>query len=55
VQACTGAIAVHVLAVNDIAIAWYLCRGLEVVDGWVEPLAGRDAAWLRLVRPGAVT
>jgi ribosomal protein S18 acetylase RimI-like enzyme len=55
VQARAGAVSVHVLAVNDVAVAWYLRRGLKVVDGWIEPLAGQDAVWLRLARVGGVT
>lgn len=45
-----GAISVHVLAVNDVGILWYLRRGFKVVDGWAEPLEGVTAAWLRLTR-----
>lgn len=55
VAARAGAVSVHVLAVNDAAVAWYLRRGLKVVDGWIEPVAGQDAVWLRLVRAGGVT
>ncbi|MEQ9642177.1 MAG: GNAT family N-acetyltransferase [Alphaproteobacteria bacterium] len=54
VQARTGAIAVHVLALNDVGIAWYLRRGFRVVGGWIEPLRDTDAVWLRLVRGSAV-
>lgn len=46
-----GLISVHVLAVNDAAILWYLRRGFKVVDGWAEPLEGEVTAWLRLTRP----
>lgn len=46
-----GPISVHVLAVNDTGILWYLRRGFRVVDGWAESLEGQTAAWLRLVRP----
>jgi GNAT superfamily N-acetyltransferase len=45
-----GPISVHVLAVNDVGILWYLRRGFKVVDGWAEPLEGMTAAWLRLTR-----
>ena len=45
-----GPISVHVLAVNDIGILWYLRRGFRVVDGWAEPFEGKTAAWLKLVR-----
>ena len=45
-----GPISVHVLAVNDVGILWYLRRGFKVVDGWAEPFEGADAAWLRLTR-----
>ncbi len=55
VQARTGVIAVHVLAVNDAGIAWYVRRGFRIVDGWLEPLHGKDVVWLRLVRDNAVT
>jgi GNAT superfamily N-acetyltransferase len=47
-----GAISIHVLAVNDVGILWYLRRGFRIVDGWAEPLEGMMAAWLRLVRAG---
>jgi ribosomal protein S18 acetylase RimI-like enzyme len=47
-----GKISVHVLAVNDVAILWYLRRGFRVVDGWAEALEGETAAWLRLTRAG---
>jgi ribosomal protein S18 acetylase RimI-like enzyme len=51
VQARVGdAISIHVLAVNDVGILWYLRRGFRVVDGWAEPLEGKMAAWLRMVR-----
>ena len=51
VQARSGdAISVHVLAVNDVGILWYLRRGFKVVDGWAEALEGVTAAWLRLTR-----
>jgi GNAT superfamily N-acetyltransferase len=45
-----GPISVHVLAVNDTGVLWYLRRGFRVVDGWAEPLEGQTAAWLRLMR-----
>ncbi len=48
-----GEISVHVLAVNDVGILWYLRRGFRVVDGWAEPLEGEMAAWLRLTRSHA--
>jgi GNAT superfamily N-acetyltransferase len=45
-----GAISVHVLAVNDVGVLWYLRRGFRVVDGWAEAFEGKVAAWLKLVR-----
>lgn len=51
-ERAAGPISVHVLSVNDVGILWYLRRGFQVVDGWAEPLEGRTAAWLRLVRAG---
>lgn len=55
VQARTGRVSVHVLAVNDTGIAWYLRRGMKVTDAWIEPLAGMPAVWLRLERDDDVT
>lgn len=45
-----GPVSVHVLALNDAGILWYLRRGLKVVDGWEEDFEGQPAAWLRMVR-----
>ncbi len=45
-----GPISIHVLAVNDVGILWYLRRGFRIVDGWAEPFGGVMAAWLKLVR-----
>jgi len=49
-----GPISVHVLAVNDTGILWYLGRGFRVVDGWAELFEGVNAAWLRMVRDAPV-
>ena len=46
----SGPMSVHVLAVNDTGILWYLRRGFRVVDGWAKSFDGEEALWLRLVR-----
>jgi ribosomal protein S18 acetylase RimI-like enzyme len=54
VQAAVGGpVSVHVLAVNDAGILWYLRRGFVVGGGFAEPLEGRPAAWIRMVRAAA--
>ncbi len=45
-----GPISVHVLALNDTGLLWYLRRGFRVESGFAEPFEGVDAMWLRLVR-----
>lgn len=49
-KAVGGPISVHVLAVNDTGILWYMRRGFEVVSGFEKEFEGTPAAWLRLVR-----
>ena len=43
-------ISIHVLAVNDVGILWYLRLGSRVSGSWAEPFEGEMAAWLKLVR-----
>ncbi|WP_283740343.1 GNAT family N-acetyltransferase [Chelatococcus albus] len=49
-NAVGGRVGVHVLAVNDSALLWYLRRSFRIVDGWEEPFADVPAVWIRLVR-----
>lgn len=49
-EALMAPLSVHCLAVNDVALRWYLRHGFAVTDGFLEDLDGQDAVWLRLVR-----
>lgn len=44
------AISVHCLAVNDIAVRWYLRHGFAVSGGFLRELEDQEAVWLRLTR-----
>ena len=47
-----GPVSVHVLAVNDTGLLWYLRWGFRVESGFAEVFEGVEAMWLRLVRDG---
>ena len=43
-------ISVNVLSLNEKAILWYLGRGFEVSNRWLEHFNGKKTAWLKLTR-----
>ena len=43
-------ISVNVLCINERAVFWYLSRGFEVSNCWLERFNGKKTAWLKLTR-----